>query len=1114
MTRLRLPVLLLAVVPFGFQAAPPPQKASARPAPPPMLEGVVKGPDGRPIANAFVGARPAAGRFDYPGQVTGRTDDTGRFRLTLMSAAPHTVRVESKGLAARTLEKVRPGVPLSVTLQKGSVIEGTVRDGATGAPVARARVEAREESGEMPLLFGGGGWEPDTGRVEAVTDEKGRFRLEGVATGLHTLSAAARGFGRARRPSIVAGRSVDLTLLPGGSIVGLVLSSDGRPVAGALVRIEPEAPRMGGTAPLEKTDPAGRFEVVGLEAGTYRVIARHDRFAPGVLAGVLLERAGEVQADVVLERGVPVTGRLVGASELPVAGRASIDELGGSRTPRSLSDVLRAEAGEDGVFRIEGVPAGSHVLVATAPGHSTQRVDVQVRPKDGLADLGDVFLETGLVIRGRVSDKDGSPIADAQIRGFQPRTFATSPAEARSEADGTFAIGGLAPGGYRLIASAPGYGSVDKPAEAGAEDVELVLRPAGEIAGQVVDEAGRPIEAFRVSAQPASRESGRIVMMGHDGRSFADSAGRFVLEEVAEGTYVVQATAPDRASASASDVKVTGGGTTNVGPLRLAAGATVRGSVVDPNDAPIAGATVSVHGPGRSFSPFGAGPQAMTDSAGAFELKGVPTGTLEVVASHPQFAEGRVAVEVDPAQGPAEARVVLTQGGRVEGSVRKRDGTGVPGTYVRVSAVRPGGFPGPGPEMIPTAADGSFLVEHVPAGRAMVILLNRSGDSYTSAQSKEVEVREAETTLVEFHSRDILLSGRVTRSGSPLGRVRLNLHGDSGFRMMMSFGSREASTAGPQRMAAVTREDGSYEMFVDEPGRFQVSAESPDGSASYPARTIEVPDADAHVADIDYSGLAVTGVVLDRETEQPIANANVWARPKKPTIGPGGSSAETKADGRFSLELDPGEHTLTARAEGYGGEELPVTVGDSPPAEVRLALSRGLSVSGKVVDVGGRGVAGLFVMATPQSADRPSTGGGTMTVADGSFVVSGLTDRPHSLLARSDLGMYAFRPGVQPGDREVQLTLRPGGRALLQVTGPDGAPVAGAWANLVKIGGVNVRGMGGRTNAQGLAELGLPAGPIELEVSKETLRGKVTVNLAEGGAASSAVKLAEGDPAQ
>jgi protocatechuate 3,4-dioxygenase beta subunit len=1115
MNHQRLPVLLLALVPLGFQAAPQRKAAPARPAPVPLIEGVVNGPDGRPIADAFVEARPVSRQFDGAVRVTARTDAAGRFHVTLKSNEPHDVRVESKGLAARKLEKVRPGTPLTVTLTKGAVIAGTVRD-ATGAPVARARVEALEEFGGVPFMFaGGGGWEPDTGRVEAVTDERGRFRLEGVAPGLHTVRAAARGFGRARRPSIAAGRSVDLTLLPGGSIVGSVIGSDGRPAAGALVRVEAEAPQMGAAVPLEKTDSAGRFEIVGLEAGPYRLVARHEGYAPSVLSGVVVERAGEVRADLVLEGGVPVTGRLVGGSEQPVAGRAWIDELSGARTPRSLADVLRADAGADGVFRIEGVPAGSHVLVVTAPGHSSQRVDVQVRPKDGLADLGDLFLETGLTIRGRVSDRDGAPIADAQIRGFQPRTFAGPPAEARSEVDGSFTLGGLSPGGYRLIATAPGYGSEHKPVEAGAEGVDLVLRPAGQIAGQVVDEAGRPIESFRVSAQPASRESGRVLRMGPDGRSFADSTGRFVLEDVAEGTYVVQASAPDRASASVSDVKVTGDGTTNVGQLRLAAGATVRGSVVDPNAAPIAGATVTVHGPGRSFSPFGSGPQAMTDSAGGFELKGVPAGTLEVAADHPQFAQGRVAVEVDPAQGPAEARIVLTQGGRIEGIARKRDGTGVPGTYVQVSPMRRGGgfglgFGAGGREMVTVGPDGSFLLEHVPAGRAMVVLMNRAGDRFTSAQSKEVEVREGESTLVEFHSRDILLSGRVTRRGSPLARVRLNLHGSGNFRMMMAVGTGEGSTGGPQRMTAVTREDGSYEMLVDEAGRFQVTAESPDGSASYPSRPIEVPDTDAHVADIDYSGVAVTGVVLDRDTEQPIANANVWARPQKPTVGFGGSAAETKDDGRFSLELDTGEYTVTARAEGYGGEEVRVDVGDSPPAELRLALSRGLSLAGKIVDQGGRGVAGLFVMATPQSADRSSVGSGTATVADGSFVLTGLTDRPHSLLARSDLGMFAFRTGVRPGD-EVQLTLRPGGRALLQVTGPDGAPVEGAFANLVKIGGVNVRGVGGRTSAQGLAEVALPAGPIELEVGKDTLRGKVTLNVAEGGSASAAVELKEGE---
>src|SRR6185436_12494093 len=145
---------LVALGSSGMQAAsPPPPRpaASAVPAPSPVLEGTVKGPDGKPVEKALVLVHPQSAPFaDAP--LTARTDASGRFRLALPRAEPSTVRVQATGLAPRTLPRVRPGVPLAVTLERGRTIEGTVVDSA-GAPIAGARVEARDMDA---LAFGRG----------------------------------------------------------------------------------------------------------------------------------------------------------------------------------------------------------------------------------------------------------------------------------------------------------------------------------------------------------------------------------------------------------------------------------------------------------------------------------------------------------------------------------------------------------------------------------------------------------------------------------------------------------------------------------------------------------------------------------------------------------------------------------------------------------------------------------------------------------------------------------------------------------------------------------------------------------------------------------------------
>jgi hypothetical protein len=267
------------------QAAPPPPapakdeppatpgKPTPRPTPtpPPLLEGVVKGPDGKPVKDARILARVVAARYDQP-PLTARTDEEGRFRFQPGSSGPFSVRVDAAGLAGQTLEKVRPGSRLLISLGRGRTIEGLVRDTA-GQAVAGARVVAWADS-----AFPASAWDLE-GRLQATTDARGRYRIEGVGLGLHSVTATARGFGSARKGGVRPGATADLVLGRGGGVAGLVLDPEGRPLAGALVRVEPET-RYSGETQTDHVRAEGRFEVAGLPPGPYTVVVRHPDLAP------------------------------------------------------------------------------------------------------------------------------------------------------------------------------------------------------------------------------------------------------------------------------------------------------------------------------------------------------------------------------------------------------------------------------------------------------------------------------------------------------------------------------------------------------------------------------------------------------------------------------------------------------------------------------------------------------------------------------------------------------------------------------------------------------------------------------------------------------------------
>jgi hypothetical protein len=1097
------------------QAPAPPAKPAAprafakpTPPPPPVLEGVVRGPDRKPVEKALVAALPSgpvlSGRMDRPNAVSTLTDANGRFRLTLRTREPHTVRAEAKGLAAATQRDVVAGTPLTFDLRTGGSIEGTVKDGETGQPVAGVRVTAGQ-SGGFPV-----DGHPNAGRVTATTDASGRFKLQGLASGRHFVSASGRGHGSAARPNVTLGSRVELLLFPSGSVFGTVLGPNGQPVPGATVGVNGR-PFGGGIT--EEADAKGGFEINGIWPGLYDVVARAPGMAPAIAPEVGIDRRSEIRLDLKLAPGTRVTGRLLDANERPIAGRVSVGDLAGQPVPRVLADALKTEAGADGRFALEAVPPGEHALGAVAAGHAAERVEVAVREGERVVDVGDVRLEVGNTIRGRVRAKAGPPIADAVVRATAGRSMMMGGVEARSEADGSFVLAGVEPTVSSVTVEATGFALQEKTAEPGGEPLEFILDTAGTIQGAVVDEQSRPVESFRVAARSGRSEVMRFRMPVST--EVVSEDGRFTLSNVAPGTYVLSVTAPELASGTVADVKVAEGQAIDVGTVKLTAGGLVRGTVVDATGAGVGGASVSIIPPPQSFATTGPPTPVTSESSGAFEVRGVAEGAADLTANHPNYANAEpVTVQVDARKPVTDVRLVLSAGGRIEGSVRKRDGSGRAGLMVGanpIGLVR-GGF-GTGASAT-TGGDGTFVLEHVPVGRVNLMVFSRLGGPMSAGSRRTVEVRDGETTTVEIVDREILVSGRVTRSGAPGAGLRLDANSASGTIFMGGFaqGAPAGRDAGPQRMTAATREDGSFEMLVDEPGTYHMSVSSADGKLRLPMRTIEVPDAEAHAVEIAYEGVSVTGLVIDKETEVPIAHAGIGASGKSGArVHAGGT---TGADGRFQLELEPGEYRLSASARqgGYGTAEQDVTVGAGGVADLRLALPKGLAIAGKVTDAAGRPQGGINLRAMAASGPM-GMGGFAQSLADGSFEMTGLKEGSYTLTAEGEHGTFAIRPGVATGSKNVALALQPGGRLSVTVTGPDGAGVADAWPRVTRVNGLFVGYLGrpaGQTDAQGRTEVLVPAGDLTLWASKEPLGGGATASVAPGETKAVTIRMTAG----
>jgi len=1087
-------------VPARAGAAPAASSASKAPPPPePLrrLDVTVRDDAGVPVEGAVVVATPSSGGFlplggyDSDKVRATLTGAAGRATLDSLPPGPWTLAVQAEGFAPQRVRRVSSG-PVDVRLERGGVVTGVVHD-SEGRPVAGARVAI--DTG-LPLPTE---WVERASRVETATNAEGRFRLEGIGRTPVQVSARAPGFGRAEREKVEAGAHVELFLFAGATLTGSVVDAEGQPLKGALVQA------AGGglwstSPPAERTGEDGSFVMAGVDPGEYVVMAGEGARAPG-LARAVVEEDADTDVRVVVNDGGFVTGRLVDPEGQPLAGRARVVSFEGLTLPGFASDRMSTEVRGDGRFALGPLPPGALQVRVAAAGYASKRLEAFVPEAGATVELGRVALDTGLTIRGRVIDAEESGIEGAKVSATPESATLDPPAEATSDDGGAFVVRGLEEDAYELSVSAPGYATLRVGARAGDADVELRLEGAGDIRGRVVDAEGRAAPDARIRAEPADASShfpGRVY------GSVEDDEGHFVLRDVAAGTFILHAEASGRGEASRSGVRVTAGATTDAGTMVLARGGVIRGTVVQTDGSGVPGATVQADRDAHSRS---GRLRTQGDSSGRFEIGGVPPGRFAVSASHPAFAPSRpVVAEVDPQAEPEPVRLVLSRGGRIEGQAVHRDGR--PFVEGRIMTYGMGlDRANTGSETVPVGADGWFSADHLPPGRTQVNLMAWTSSSpmvsggpaniLTGVASREVEVRDGETSAVDFRVHDTVVTGQVTRGDRPAPGVRISLTGQGS--MVFSFvGSATPGTAisppGPPPLTATTREDGRYELVVFSPGQWQVQMEELAAGRLSPGRQLVIPDVDVFTLDLELADTAVSGVLVDADSGEPVSGVvNLMeAKPGGTWAGSGGVSRE----GRFTVLVQPGDYRLTARAPGRKEATLEVSVGPGGVDDLRVELERGLSVRGRVVDASGRPVGEVTVLASgPESGHR---GGHARTLADGSFLLDGLEDEEYTLTAGSELAGFAVVAGVTPGDEPILLRLRPAGRVAVRVLDAAGLPVQDAYPRVRTVGGVPVRVPGlssAPTDPSGVVELPAPAGTVEMEV--RGVRGTVTVRPGE-----------------
>lgn len=181
---------------------------------------------------------------------------------------------------------------------------------------------------------------------------------------------------------------------------------------------------------------------------------------------------------------------------------------------------------------------------------------VNVRPA-AVTDLGDVWIGKNVVLRGRVIDPQGRPLAKAAVAAYanlranagqgmvgylvdQSLAVPRAEEEVSTDDEGWFRFLALADGTYALVAKHPGYGmrqqnDVVVSARSAASPLTIRLEAGAALQGKVVDAEGRAVPSARIVAL---RDTGmRFSMVGTLERDEvrSDARGQYVLDTLVDG---------------------------------------------------------------------------------------------------------------------------------------------------------------------------------------------------------------------------------------------------------------------------------------------------------------------------------------------------------------------------------------------------------------------------------------------------------------------------------------------------------------------------------------------------------------------------------------------------
>ena len=562
------------------------------------------------------------------------------------------------------------------------------------------------------------------------------------------------------------------------TIFGTVRAQSGSPIARARV----EALRLPEEEyGLSRSDVSGleRYETVSNADGSYclEVPGSHDFDLvvshPDHESALARETAG-TQRDFVLAS----PRRLVVRVRTPAGDPASAARVRVTHDESPLAPLERL-AEENGDATFVGLPAGTLEVLASSPEYPRAATEIRLRAGSNRDTEVELRFAEGGVLRGVVLDAgSGEPIEGATVEtGFDVRR------ETRTDADGSFVLGGIPIGGgdHEVRAHARGYATAPRrvgfdEGEPGERFEEFRLSRGRKVTG-LVTAGGQPIAEARITAHGYYKAGSTISRDLRVAKSSEDGSFEVAgLRRDARHSILVH-----HAAHAPRIVEVEPGEDVDVflGEIALSRPVLFHGTVVDEAGRGIEGCEVAVSrspdlvkSAGRAVridftlsrlgSPLLAR-KVITGPGGGFEIPRLAAGDYQLRASADRYVPFAEPLRL---LGDQERTIELIAGGGVEGTVASETGETIARASVALTQLgdaeldrdaRSVGGTGSAPDSgAPRKARGEtdeysrFRVTGLAPGRWLVRV---SAPGFAALESTAVVERERVTPLGELRLR-------------------------------------------------------------------------------------------------------------------------------------------------------------------------------------------------------------------------------------------------------------------------------------------------------------------------------------------------------------------------